>query len=80
MSNTKYKTVLMFAETPNCRYYDKPRHTIEVTLEENLKTAIGSLQSALKNKREGLQNQEYVRWCKRNLKKAIKLIRKAELK
>lgn len=80
MAETIYKTVLMFAENTACRYYGKPRHTIEVTLEENLGAAIKSLRSALKNRREGVPNQEYLRWCRKNLKVAIKLVRNAELK
>lgn len=77
-SKTVFKEILMFAGNRNCYVYDKSNYNIRVTLEENLSTAIKSLRKARAENRAGVPNQEYINWCKKNLKKAIKLCRETE--
>lgn len=76
---TKYDTVLMFAQNTNCRFYDEPKYSVPVTLEDNLRSAISFLRSARRDSRKGVPNQEYLRYCKKNLREAIALIRNAEV-
>lgn len=79
-SETVFTKVLLFPGNVNCRYYDKPSYNIEVTLESNLQTAIKSIRQARRDRAAGVPNQEYLKWCKKNLAKAIKLCRETERK
>lgn len=79
-SETIFTKVLMFPGNVNCRFYDKPSYNIPVTLEDNLSTAIKSLRKARRENKAGIPNQEYLKWCEKNLKEAIALCRKTERK
>lgn len=79
-SETVFTKVLMFPGNVNCHFYDTPKYNIEITLESNLNTAIKSIRQARKDRANGVPNQEYLNWCKKNLKEAIKLCRETERK
>lgn len=76
--STIFKEALFFPDNTSCRYYDKPSYNVEVTLEENLSCAIKQLRAARRENRAGVKNKPYLKWCERNLKKAIKLCRQTE--
>lgn len=76
---TKYDTVLLFQSTPRCHVYSTAPHNTEVTLEDNLSSAWGRLRLAMQDRRKGVSNGEYVRYCIRSLREARQYIENAKV-